>query len=172
MALCKECGLIVPEGSSFCNGCGAKIEKLNYSAEETIITEEKLVENESYDENDEDEYYEDDEVEVEQEDIIPFEDTEDIIYEDTEEDENIDAVNNVQVSQVSQKPTFSSQPKASSLDEKTSAEKETPLNDPYWDDVKPEIENEIYQIPKDIIIKGVIAVFALLASIAWLIIML
>lgn len=48
----------------------------------------------------------------------------------------------------------------------------TPANDPYWDDVLPEINDELYQIPKDTIAKAIGIVVAVAASIAWLIFML
>lgn len=48
----------------------------------------------------------------------------------------------------------------------------TPANDPYWDDVLPEINDELYQIPKDTIVKTLGIVVAVAASIAWLIFML
>lgn len=45
-------------------------------------------------------------------------------------------------------------------------------NDPYWDDVKPEIDNEIYQIDRSVILKGVGCICALFLVIAYLIYML
>lgn len=47
-----------------------------------------------------------------------------------------------------------------------------PIQDPYWDDVKPEIDNEIYAIPKDNLIKVAFSILALFLVIAWLIFML
>ena len=46
-----------------------------------------------------------------------------------------------------------------------------PSTDTYWDDVIPEIEEEIYQIPKDIIIKAVVGTAILIVFIVMLIIM-
>lgn len=45
-------------------------------------------------------------------------------------------------------------------------------NDPYWDDVKPEIDNEIYQIDRSVILKGVGCICALFLVIAYLVYML
>lgn len=45
-------------------------------------------------------------------------------------------------------------------------------DDAYWNDVLPEIDDEINQIPKDIILKAVGCVVALFVIIAWLIFML
>ena len=45
-------------------------------------------------------------------------------------------------------------------------------DDAYWNDVLPEIDNEINQIPKDVILKAVGCVVALFVIIAWLIFML
>lgn len=47
-----------------------------------------------------------------------------------------------------------------------------PIDDPYYDDVLPSIDNEIYQIPKDIILKAVGAAMCLFICIVWLIYML
>ena len=47
-----------------------------------------------------------------------------------------------------------------------------PIEDPYWDDVLPEIESEIMAIPKENIIKAAGSLIALFAIIAWLIYML
>lgn len=46
---------------------------------------------------------------------------------------------------------------------------QNPLDDPYWDDILSEIDNEIYQIPKDIIIKGLLCILLVFIVIAWLI---
>ena len=46
-----------------------------------------------------------------------------------------------------------------------------PIEDPYWDDVLPEIEAEIMAIPKENIIKAAGCLIALFAIIAWLIYM-
>lgn len=51
------------------------------------------------------------------------------------------------------------------------ADLNNPLTDTYWDDVIPEIEEEIYQIPKDIIIKAIIGTAILIIFIVMLIIM-
>ena len=48
----------------------------------------------------------------------------------------------------------------------------SPIEDPYWDDVLPEIESEIMAIPKENIIKAAGSLIALFAIIAWLIYML
>lgn len=45
------------------------------------------------------------------------------------------------------------------------------INDPYWDDVKPEIDNEIYEIDRSVILKGIGCVCALFLVIAYLIYM-
>lgn len=45
----------------------------------------------------------------------------------------------------------------------------SPDADPYWDDVLPEIDNEIYQIPKDIFLKAIGIIVGLIAIMAWLI---
>lgn len=63
--------------------------------------------------------------------------------------------------------------------EKEATQSETPgfsnstdyAEDPYWDDVKPEIDNEIYQIDRSMILKGVGCVCALFLVIAYLIYM-
>lgn len=47
-----------------------------------------------------------------------------------------------------------------------------PIDDPYWDDVLPEIDNELNSIPKDTIVKVAGCVVALFIIIAWLIYML
>lgn len=47
-----------------------------------------------------------------------------------------------------------------------------PVSDPYWDDVKPEIDNEIYKIDRSIIFKGIGFVVALFGIIVYLIYML
>lgn len=45
----------------------------------------------------------------------------------------------------------------------------TPLPDPYWDNVLPEIDEEINQISKDIISRSIGVVVALFIIIIWLI---
>ncbi|MBE5884121.1 MAG: zinc-ribbon domain-containing protein [Lachnospiraceae bacterium] len=46
------------------------------------------------------------------------------------------------------------------------------IKDPYWDEVLPEIDNEIYAIPKDSLIKIATSILALFSVIALLIYML
>jgi len=58
------------------------------------------------------------------------------------------------------------------VENKTASRTLDPIDDPYWDDVLPEIDNEIYAIPKDNIIKVAVSIFALFAVIVWLIYML
>lgn len=47
-----------------------------------------------------------------------------------------------------------------------------PINDPYWDDILPDLEKEIYQIPKDMIFKMAGSFVFMLVLIIWLIVML
>ncbi len=47
-----------------------------------------------------------------------------------------------------------------------------PKTDPYWNDIIPEVEDELSKIPKDLVFKGIGAVLALVAVMAWLIYML
>lgn len=58
------------------------------------------------------------------------------------------------------------------VENKVASRRIDPIEDPYWDDVLPEIDNEIYAIPKDNLIKIAASILALFAVIAWLIYML
>jgi len=58
------------------------------------------------------------------------------------------------------------------VENKIASRKIDPIEDPYWDDVLPEIDNEIYAIPKDNLIIIALSIVALFAIIAWLIFML
>lgn len=48
----------------------------------------------------------------------------------------------------------------------------TPMDDPYWDDILPDLEKEIYQIPKDMIFKMIGSFIFMLVLIIWLVVML
>lgn len=43
-----------------------------------------------------------------------------------------------------------------------------PTTDPFYDSVMPEIENEIYKLPKDIFVKGILLIVAIVVIIFWL----
>lgn len=43
-----------------------------------------------------------------------------------------------------------------------------PATDPFYDSIMPEIENEIYQIPKEIFIRAILIIFAILLIVIWL----
>ena len=51
-------------------------------------------------------------------------------------------------------------------------EAKNPETDPYWDDIIPQIDEEIHRIPKDIIVKGGIIAIALVFVIIFMIYML
>lgn len=116
---------------------------------------------EEEDDDDEDDY-EDDNIEVDDDEdednkvaLLPEdeEDDEDDEDEDDYEDEDEDDEENLQ-------PV--------SYDYNAS----NPETDPYWNDLIPEAEEELSKIPKELFFKGIGAVVALLAVIAWLVYML
>lgn len=56
---------------------------------------------------------------------------------------------------------------ASSAEDDISVEKD-PATDPFYDSIMPEIDNEIFKLPKDIFLKGIISVIGIIVIIIWL----
>lgn len=147
--------------------------------EETDYDEEDISEDDAFEEEceniDDEEDDEDDEDGV---DDADDEDEDEEILTDEEDDDDNEA--ETSSNNVNSKPDLSGLSiKRQAKPEKTTesaananTEYLTPANDPYWDDVLPEINDELYQIPKDIIVKAIGIVVAVAASISWLILML
>ena len=180
MIFCSECGTKNYDTAKFCRKCGASMifnedEEIEDEIQEEIETpaptitratppspdtkkepkERKepvkpvtkpVVMEEAEPEEDEEEYDEEEEYVVEEE---PEEDEEE--YEDDYEEDDVEE--SVTVKNVNT-------PVSETIN---------PANSSYWDDVVPEIEEEIYRIPKDIILKFVFGCVAVLLLIIILI---
>lgn len=112
--------------------------------------------------------------EIEKDEPIPEYTSDEAIEEDLTEETNYNESSNNNELDVSKLSTYNNNTSATTRAESTGQEQQpvyvtSPDTDPYWDDVLPEIDNEIYQIPKDIILKGVGVVVGLFLIMAWLI---
>lgn len=160
---CMKCGTQLPDEAIFCYSCGSKIgipsdgieNKKSSSLQETsaekrpayetsTIAESKSISEplpQKKLEDEEEEYYEEDEeAEVEEEDNE--DEGEEFYYEEDEETEE----------EISY---------AASLKD--------PKTDPYWDDIIPDMEDELNRLPKDIIAKGIGIIVGLFLLIAYLV---
>lgn len=178
---CMNCGEKLPDTAKFCYKCGEKISsntdensKMLFDAEDD---EDDICQNEepagvssnaaAAKENLEEEDDEDEEPGIPT--PAPAEPDE---YEEDEEDEDDDGEEDI-LSSLSTAPPKSNM--ANSTEEtqgrgfQPSSSLMDPVNDPYWDDVLPEIDNEINKTPKDVILKGIGIVAALFIVMAWLI---
>ncbi len=141
---CPECGEAVKDAWKRCPECGCELPgKKNTEREETATVEIKMkphIEKRVINEDDED--YDDDEdddeddeyLESEESDIVDDDDDED--YEDEDPDED------------------SPQPEQKTL-------LKDPQTDPYYNDVLPDVEDELYKTPRQMIVKIVGAVVGL-----------
>lgn len=174
---CMNCGAKLPDTAKFCNKCGEKISPdpkenvmntsipMSFNEEDnedvntvdeieegvTVQYEEEKSNIQSSDINKEEEGYDEDEEEE-------YEEEEETIENDLSQLSA--ASDNTSHKNVNATETSGYMVNGNALD---------PLSDPYWDDVLPEINNEINQLPKDYILKGVGVVAALFVVMAWLI---
>ena len=182
---CMNCGEKLPDTAKFCYKCGEKISsntdeknsKMLFDAEDD---EDDICQNEepagvssnatAAKENLEEEDDEDEEPGIPT--PAPAEPDE---YEEDEEDED-DEDDDGEEDILSSLSTASPKSNMANSTEETqgrgfhpSSSLMDPVNDPYWDDVLPEIDNEINKTPKDVILKGIGIVAALFIVMAWLI---
>lgn len=177
---CMNCGEKLPDTAKFCYKCGEKISsntdensKMLFDAEDD---EDDICQNEepadvSSNAADAKENLEEEDDEDEDEEPgfpTPAPAEPDEYEEDDDEDDDEDILSSLSTAPSKSNMANSTeetqgkgfQPSSSLMD---------PVNDPYWDDVLPEIDNEINKTPKDVILKGIGIVAALFIVMAWLI---
>lgn len=144
---CMFCGTELPDNAAFCFECGSKLPETKTKKEPAASTpapekkEEKTTAKPF-------------QVQTlnreEPEEPQEVDDTEDFYYEEDEEIEETssETYNNTHVS--STIPT-------------------NPQEDPYWNDIVPEVEKELQKIPKDILLKGIGIVVGIFLIIVYLV---
>lgn len=173
---CNECGAKNPDTAKFCSGCGTKFttkmttefnqsdsnnkedffnmyEEVQPVAKKEVVTKEEPVEKEKK------------EVVVRDEKVKPE------TPKTTANKKEEQIVEEKKVTSVEER--LASLSTASIMKQSKPAQSDVnPAVDPYWDDILPEINNEINAIPKDNIIKVLASVAALFIVITYLIYML
>lgn len=195
MSYCINCGAQLPDHAKFCNECGTKQETVVKSSP----VEEKSKYSPAFqDVEEEPEYGEEQKVQPETpsftsspEKAFPDPTADDEEEPDEDEDFYEDSADSESGIKDGDKPNTDEEAGRNLLRLLSSAKKDAPqqaekkfsddtapgftssdyADDPYWDDVKPEIDNEIYQIDRSMILKGVGCVCALFLVIAYLIYM-
>lgn len=152
---CNQCGANNPDGSRFCNGCGNKLMMPASAVSQASPALDKPV------------------VPVSQVELTRGP------VEKLNFATNSAPVNPAEVRSVDDKLrslSVYSEKEVVTADGKTrpalASADLNPIEDPYWDDILPEIEAEIMAIPKENIIKAAGCLIALFAVMAWLIYML
>ena len=181
---CPECGKKLKGTPKFCLHCGSPIDYSDDENEEIEeIREEKKTPSPSVEkkaetkpaeekpkkevsspqpdpeeEPEEEEYFDEEEEEYAEEGEDNFEEGENDEEEEEEEEEYFDDEDDEE-----------DEPEENN---KKVVENLNPETDPYWNDIVPEINEEIFRIPKDIIFKAAGVAVALIFVIVWLIYML
>lgn len=147
---CNECGANNPDGSRFCNGCGARLMQPQSAVQAAPFLSKPVAP-------------------VQQaQPVEKLNFMAETAKADPAEERSVnDKLRSLSV--YSEKEVVSAEgktrPALASMDL-------NPIEDPYWNDVLPEIDAEIMAIPKENIIKAAGCLIALFAIIAWLIYML
>ncbi len=146
---CNECGANNPDGSKFCNGCGAKLMQPRTSAQAGPALENPVAAAQQ----------------AQPVQKLNF----------TAEQEKVNPAEEKSINEKLRSLSVYSEKEVVSADGKVrpavASANLNPVEDPYWDDVLPEIEAEIMAIPKENVIKAAGCLIALFAIIAWLIYM-
>lgn len=201
MSYCINCGAQLPNCAKFCNECGTKQEisenqlsaksKSSYNPVFQNIEESECTEvmhstpsavgnnssltptlQEQTDEQENLSGVESDEINIENDKETESNSSFDNTKEENDVEEEDNGINLLRLLSSSKRNT----PDMTSniYDAKTVSDistYENDIDDPYWDDVKPEIDNEIYQIDRSVILKGVGCICALFLLIAYLVYM-
>ena len=154
MAFCPECGTKIDGAPKFCPECGFKFG--NTAPKKTPVIEED--DDDDVFEDDDDELEDDEEVYTKAETPVPSSDDNDDEMEDDEP---------VQIP-IPEPKKKKSEKKA----EVMPTDPDDPSIDPYWDDVIAETEDELVKLPKEIMIKAIGLLVAVILVIAWLIVIL
>lgn len=155
MAFCPECGTKIDGTPKFCPECGFKFG--NTAPKKTPVVEED--DDDDVFEDDDDELEDDEEVYTKAETPAPSSDDDD--DDEMEDDEPVQ--------------TPIPEPKKKKNEKKAEVmptDPDDPSIDPYWDDVIAETEDELVKLPKEIMIKAIGLLVAVILVIAWLIVIL
>ena len=149
---CMFCGTELPDNAAFCFECGSKLPETKTKKEPAASTTAPAMKEEKSEQKTAPEKP----IQVQTlnkedtEKLQEVDDAEDFYY---EEDEEIEETS----SETDNKPHV------------TSTIPTNPQDDPYWDDIVPEVEKELQKIPKDILLKGIGIVVGIFLIILYLV---
>lgn len=158
---CNECGATNPDSAKFCNACGAK-----------LTHPSSIVKENEYMEETEDNKYKEDSIKSPSL-LVPEKADEDGYSDDMDDEtdtpEELPSVDDAMAALSNFNNRISSSSSSLNSIPTTNKEPYPIIDDHYFNDVLPEIENEIFSIPKDNILKIIISILGLGVIMVWLI---
>lgn len=167
MKTCVKCGNSMPDNAKICLKCGTPVPTDTDPAEKDIVSETSDHAEQSMITDDRSQQPSENEESITDAAMDPKyeeEDDDDYDYSQNDFDMNPSGDNTTASSTTESVAEILEEPEENSIGM-------DPATDPFYDSIKPEIENEVYKIPKDIFIKGLLAVALVIVIIIWLLFM-